>query len=745
MTRSYGASVANWSHFANTLGLRADLLPVVSNPNAKISPTSKLHSLGKVPSIYNTQRLVAGIKDWTDLSTTSKLIDRWVGEPDYGICLQTRVVRAFDLDVTDQRECDAIHATISEVLGVALPVRTREDSPKRLLLVRVAGEQPKRVIRVNGGIVELLGNGQQCVVVGTHQSGSRYEWAGGLPSHIPEISAGQLDLLWGTLELAYATSASSTAAISNRSTLNEHNNGDDSVSAFLRRSALFRGDDKSDGRVYFTCPWQSGHSGDSGTTETTYFPRGSNGIDTGSFKCLHASCANRTRDDFLDGTGWFLDGIPIIPTEKKTPVDPNPTVALVIPNADYDLPEPVGGDSPDGTRLDKSGRVLPVLPNCLKFLRAPELIGVDMVYDAFGDTIMLGGGPTRSPWQHCKDEHYIKIRERLESTYHFNSVSTQMVADCVLLISGERRVDTAASWLGGLKWDGIPRIASYMHKYMGALDDEYSQAMSRYIWTGLAGRVLDPGCQLDIVPIWVSKQGTGKTSAVAAMAPDRSCFIEMDLQEADDSLARKLRGKMLVELAELQGLRGRDSEHIKAWITRREENVRPLFREMVRRFLRRCLFIGTTNRRDFLVDETGHRRFAGIEVGVADLAKIVQDRDQLWAEGAALWRESGIQWEKLQTLAHLRNRAYTESDDWCERIRVWLTKVDTIDGDTPGERERLFTVDVAEGALGIRAGNLKLSDGHRIARSMRELGYDKPQVWDEHGKQARYWVKQTVQ
>ena len=59
---NYGATPQEWAHFDVVLGLTEDLLPVVSNPNAVISPQSKMKGLGKTPSRYNRQREVAGIE-----------------------------------------------------------------------------------------------------------------------------------------------------------------------------------------------------------------------------------------------------------------------------------------------------------------------------------------------------------------------------------------------------------------------------------------------------------------------------------------------------------------------------------------------------------------------------------------------------------------------------------------------------------------------------------------------------------
>lgn len=50
-----------------------------------------MKKLGKTPSIYNGKHLVAGISDWAQQppATTDADLDKWMREPDYGICVRT--------------------------------------------------------------------------------------------------------------------------------------------------------------------------------------------------------------------------------------------------------------------------------------------------------------------------------------------------------------------------------------------------------------------------------------------------------------------------------------------------------------------------------------------------------------------------------------------------------------------------------------------------------------------------------
>ena len=95
----WGATEDEWAHFAGTLQLREHLLPVVSNPNKKISPKSTIKSTGKIPTIYNQNGDIAGIPKWTEHKTSLTEVKKWMKQPDYGICIQGREVKAFDGDI----------------------------------------------------------------------------------------------------------------------------------------------------------------------------------------------------------------------------------------------------------------------------------------------------------------------------------------------------------------------------------------------------------------------------------------------------------------------------------------------------------------------------------------------------------------------------------------------------------------------------------------------------------------------
>ncbi len=178
------------------------------------------------------------------------------------------------------------------------------------LLIAVEGEYSKRVHRLenNLGIVELLAKGQQFVAMGTHPSGARLQWDNDLPSEPFMITEKQFNDFWKGLaaELPVVSSSESDRVGKVRDRAIATPNATDEVAELLDSQGLTL-DYGRNGERYITCPFESGHSTDSGVTSTAYFPKNTAGFEVGHFKCLHASCAHRNDGDFLHSIGFGKD------------------------------------------------------------------------------------------------------------------------------------------------------------------------------------------------------------------------------------------------------------------------------------------------------------------------------------------------------------------------------------------------------------------------------------------------------
>lgn len=403
-----------------------------------------------------------------------------------------------------------------------------------------------------------------------------------------------------------------------------------------------------------------------------------------------------------------------------------------------DAGNPIAEDLPSFKR-DKRGEIEATLPNVLAALRRRDVCDVWLRYDMFRGEI-VGAFGDETEWRSFTDTDYTRIREHLEHN-SFKPVSKEMVRDAVAKVAEEHSFDSAIEWINGLQWDGVPRIDTFLSKYFSTEDTDYARAVSRYMWTAMAGRVLTPGCQADMALILVGGQGLQKSSAIMALVPDKDQYVKIDLDSRDDEQARQMRCALIGEIEELKGLATRDANSIKAFITRRRDEWIPKYKEFKTIAHRRSIFIGTTNDSDFLTDPTGNRRWLPIEVGNTDIKGIEAARDQLWAEAKAIFTATGIAWQDAEILAKDEHDAFRKVDTWEHMIVNWLdSEADLGSNETNAMRKNLRLVDILQEALGLDLKNVSRREETRVCSILQVLGYERVQTW-ENGKKIRVWRK----
>lgn len=741
----WGATAADWSLFADALGLKADLLPVVSNPQAVISKNSKMAALGKTPSQYNRDHEAVGIADWTQRQTDDRMLARWVKDSDYGICVQTRLARAIDIDVPDPALAQRVRDVVELALEQALPRRWREDTGKCLLAFRMPGEFTKRIIRMAGDdkpIIEFLANGQQFIAVGAHigkdrVSRTRYQWDwpdGVL--ELPELTQDQFEALWCALTEAFAVEPTATGRGIGQRPLVARDAGaaSDAVVDFLEATGWVKNWQK-DGRVNIRCPWEAEHTSDSGDTATVWFPAGVGGFEQGHFRCLHAHCEHRKDEEFLDAVGYVQSAFEV--------VDP---AADAAPGAPVERPKPL-------YQRKRNGAILGSLVNAQLALQRPDISGMHLAYDSFLDALMCAGydpevGEHALQWRGFTDTDYTTLRLHLEQRQGFEAVGRETIKDAVHWVAERNRIDSAVEWLTHRvpAWDGVPRVDDFFHRYFHTADTPYTRACGAYVWTALAGRALEPGVQADMVPVLIGKQGLRKTTGVKALVPSADHFVELSLQAKDEELARKMRGKLVGELGEMRGLNSRDSDSIKQWVTRTHEEWVPKFKEFSTRYGRRLLLVGTLNREQFLADDEGEeRRWLPMRVGQVDVDSIERDRDQLWAEGRERFLAAGVQWRDAEQLARGVHADHRITDAWAEPVAAWLALGEMDDDSTPrGLSEGGISVtETLLGAVGMSAARVSRGDEMRMAKVLRELGFEKKDAWFAGRTVKRWFATET--
>ncbi len=218
--------------------------------------------------------------------------------------------------------------------------------------------------------------------------------------------------------------------------------------------------------------------------------------------------------------------------------------------------------------------------------------------------------------------------------------------DAVKNVSMRNKFHPVRDVLDGLEFDGGEHIRGLLPDYLGVEDTEYSHQVMRLWMLGAVARVYEPGCKFDYTMIFTGPQGLGKSTFLKMMALNDAWFNDSLDSLDSDKAAQSLMGSWIVELAELKSLARTAGgvESVKRFLTAAQDKYRVPYERRADIFLRQCVFAGTTNKSDFLQDETGNRRFLIIQTGINEPAKslfdpeAIDDMKAAWAQAAHIWK-----------------------------------------------------------------------------------------------------------
>ncbi len=173
-----------------------------------------------------------------------------------------------------------------------------------------------------------------------------------------------------------------------------------------------------------------------------------------------------------------------------------------------------------------------------------------------------------------------------------------------------------------------------------------------------------------------------------------------------------------------------ETTQLKAFITRQVEQYRPSYgrREVIEP--RQCVFIGTTNKKTYLKDETGGRRFWPVQTGNIDVAALKRDRDQLFAEAVRMYRNGGLWWpDRSFEQQHImpEQEARFQPDAWQELIEKYLTF----------EHSKVTVGHVGREAIGIENRHLGRAEQNRIVAILEKLDWRR----GKRSEDGRWWVR----
>lgn len=407
---------------------------------------------------------------------------------------------------------------------------------------------------------------------------------------------------------------------------------------------------------------------------------------------------------------------------------------------------------------DDDGRVKSTMHNAKVYLDYhPDFRGT-IRWNEYAKKIEIWGGVLAADKDKSADVIVSSAQDYLAHVFGIN-IAYADLARRIISVAKKNAYDPQIQWLNSLaaRWDGQSRIDNLFIDYFGAgtiASDTPTQEeqqrlvhlrrISRCWLLGAIERALRPGCKVDNVLILEGSQGQRKTSALEALGGKWYCSTQINLGDKDSKMIAA--ANWFVDMPDDKFMHAKN----KGFITMRVDTFRPPFAASVESTPRRCIFIGSVNPDGggYLDDPTGNRRYWPVKCGKIDLQKLMDDRDQIWAEAMAVALASETCPDCLasrDTVEGQRPR--------CENHRWWLDSdgekeaaKETVEREEevplkrrihewwldmePSKRPSNFSTETVAEALGLETEALARSNGLAtvIGLGVRSLGFKKKQI-----------------
>ncbi len=229
--------------------------------------------------------------------------------------------------------------------------------------------------------------------------------------------------------------------------------------------------------------------------------------------------------------------------------------------------------------------------------------------------------------------------------------------DAIKNIASFTRYNPVKDYLNSLQWDGCPRLQGgswesdtvppLSTEYLGAPPDPIFGTFVTKWHVAAVARAFRPGIKADAMVIFESPQGRFKSTYLRKMATidGHEYFADSIGDISHPSSIMLLQGCWIIEVGELAGLSRKETDLVKAWLSRTTDRYVPKYEGQPRDVPRNYIVAGTHNPsgHGYLKDPTGARRFWPVPITQVDLDRVERDRDQIWAEAVTLFR-AGMKW-----------------------------------------------------------------------------------------------------
>lgn len=219
------------------------------------------------------------------------------------------------------------------------------------------------------------------------------------------------------------------------------------------------------------------------------------------------------------------------------------------------------------------------------------------------------------------------------------------------------KFDPFLAYLNGLpEWDGTDYV-TILADSVKTTDPEHWNFCLRKWLVAMVASLVDEKVVNHTAIIFSGAQGIGKTRWFHTIIPTplREFVYEGYIQTRDKETNVKLSECILIQMDELENMSGKNIDALKMLMTQESIYLRRAYQVMSQTYTRRASFAGTVNKKQFLTDLTGNRRFLCFEVESINLHHQVP-LEQLYAQLLHLFRTGFQFWFDENEIARLNEK-----------------------------------------------------------------------------------------
>jgi predicted P-loop ATPase len=405
----------------------------------------------------------------------------------------------------------------------------------------------------------------------------------------------------------------------------------------------------------------------------------------------------------------------------------------------------------------KTGAVLPTATNALTALQA---VGVTAALDTFSNELLvkcgnnigtIPAGTTSNDDDHTVRAITFGLNRQFEVDFSEHTVHRAISA-----MGYQNRFDPIIEELrkAELDYDGVQRLETFAVEYLNCADTPLNRAIGRLMICAAVRRARRHGCKCDFIFVLISEQGYYKSEFFKIMAGGDRYFSQRRLFDARPQEVQEAMAQIWWhENQELEGLKTGGIEKVTAFLSTTHDDGRPAYGHAAIHQARKGIETGSTNDKEFLMKDTGNRRWQCLEVlKPIDIEKIKRDRLQLLGEAAALekanpserflelpeelWAEAAKMQESRRVVDPiedcLANIPYTVAADGVEKVIIHR-----IDG-----QERVATDDLFNHVLPKLTGTRTKAQSTPVNKAMNKHGWTRPDnrmVWIKGRRTAGFY------